>query len=333
MAVASSRAYVTLATHACPTLGEPPDMARNLREQLQTSLGPGYRVSSELGGGGMAHVFVADDAKGSGRVVVKMLSPDLTMGVNGERFKREIRLASSLHHPRIVPVLEAANAGVVLYYTMPFIDGETLRARLKAEQRLSVDEAISIARDVADALVYAHGKNVVHRDIKPENILIERVSKRAFVTDFGIARAIQQSAEINTVTSTGHTLGTPTYMSPEQAAADGNLDGMSDVYSLGCVLFELLTGVPPFAGPNERTVIARHMTEPPPHVREIRPEVPELLERTIIRMLAKAPKARLSAAQLIRALNGEVVPETEVPGGRRWALLHDAATRLRQLFH
>jgi len=307
-------------------------MAFDLREHLQKSLGPEKRVSRELGGGGMARVFVADDDSGN-RVVVKVLSPDLAIGVDGERFKREIRLASSLHHPRIVPVIEAANAGAVLYYTMPFIDGETLRALLKAEQRLSVESAVAIVRDVAEALAYAHGKNVVHRDIKPENVLIERATKRAFVTDFGIARAIQKSAEISTVTSTGHTLGTPTYMSPEQAAADANLDGASDVYSLGCVLFELLAGTPPYSGPNERTVIARHMTEPPPHIREIRPEVPSELERTIIRMLAKAPKTRLSAPQLIRALNGEIVPDSETSSGGRWAILHDAASRLRQLFH
>ncbi len=308
-------------------------MAFDLREHLQKSLGADKRVSRELGGGGMARVFVADDADGDGRIVVKVLSPDLAIGVDGERFKREIRLASSLHHPRIVPVIEAANAGAVLYYTMPFIDGDTLRALLKAEQRLSVDSAVAIVRDVAEALAYAHGKNVVHRDIKPENVLIERATKRAFVTDFGIARAIQKSADISTVTSTGHTLGTPTYMSPEQAAADANLDGASDVYSLGCVLFELLAGSPPFSGPNERTVIARHMTEPPPHIREIRPEVPPELERTIIRMLAKAPKTRLSASQLIRALNGEIVPDSETSSGGRWAILHDAASRLRQLFH
>ena len=290
------------------------------------------RLSREFSGGGMAKVFVAEDDDGK-RVVVKVLSPDLAIGVNGQRFKREIQLASSLNHPRIVPVLEADNAGAVLYYMMPFIDGQTARALLRAEQRLSVDAAVSVVRDVAEALDHAHGKNVVHRDIKPENILVEHESRRAFVTDFGIARAIQQSAEISTVTSTGHTLGTPTYMSPEQAAADGSIDGASDVYSLGCVLFELLAGSPPFSGPNERTVIARHMTEPPPHIREIRPEVSPELERTILRTLAKAPKARLSASQLVRALNGEVVPEAEPTSSGRWSMLHDAASKLRQLFH
>jgi serine/threonine-protein kinase len=307
-------------------------MAFDLREHLQKSLGTTTRVSRELGGGGMARVFVADDAEGRNRVVVKVLSPDLAIGVDGERFKREIRLASSLHHARIVPVIEAKNAGAVLFYTMPFIDGETLRSLLRTEQRLAIDSAVAIARDVAEALVYAHGKNVVHRDIKPDNILIERETKRAFVTDFGIARAIQQSSEISSVTSTGHTLGTPTYMSPEQAAAEGNINGASDVYSLGCVLFELLAGTPPFTGPNERTVIARHMTEPPPHIREIRPDIPPELERTLLRTLEKAPKMRLSAAQLIRALNGEIVPDAEPPSSGRWSVLHDAASRLRQLF-
>jgi serine/threonine-protein kinase len=241
-------------------------------------------------------------------------------------------VASSLHHPRIVPALTAASAGDVLYYTMPFIDGDTLRARLRAERRLSVDYAVAVARDVAEALVHAHSRNIVHRDIKPDNILIERASHRALVTDFGIARAVQQSSDINKVTTTGLTLGTPTYMSPEQAAADANIDGMSDIYSLGCVLFEMLAGTPPFTGPTERTVMARHMTEPPPHIRELRPDIPEALERTVMRMLAKAPKARLSAPQLIRALNGEPVLDVESTAGRWRPMLHEAASRLRQLF-
>ena len=307
-------------------------MPLDLRERLQISLGPGYQLSGELAGGGMARVFVAEDPGGE-RVVVKVLSPDLAIGVNGERFKREIRLASSLHHPRIVRVVNAANAGEVLYYTMPFIEGQTLRALLRAEPRLPVDRAVAITRDVAEALAHAHERNVVHRDIKPENILIERATGRALVTDFGIGRAIQQSSDISALTSTGLTLGTPTYMSPEQAAADGSLDGMSDIYSLGCVLFEVLSGAPPFSATTERAVIARHMTEPPPHVREIRSDVPTALERTITRMLAKAPKLRLSAAQLIRTLDGEPMPDdVVVPGGRR-SILHEAASRLRQLFH
>ncbi|HTE44844.1 MAG TPA: serine/threonine-protein kinase, partial [Gemmatimonadaceae bacterium] len=195
-------------------------MAIELREQLQISLGAGYRVSRELAGGGMAHVFVADDPAYAHRVVVKVLSPELTAGVDGERFKREILVATSLAHPRIVPVLKAENAGDVLYYMMPLIEGDTLRALLDAERQLTVPRALAIARDIAEALEYAHDKNIVHRDIKPENVMIERDTGRALVTDFGIARAIECAADIGSMTTTGLTLGTPTYMSPEQVAGD-----------------------------------------------------------------------------------------------------------------
>ena len=212
----------------------------------------------------MAHVFVADDPSFKHRVVVKVLSPDRTAGVDGERFKREIRVASSLHHPRIVPVLSATGSGDVLYYTMPFIEGDSLRSAINVERNMSVARAVAIARDVAEALVYAHGENIVHRDIKPENIFLDRRDGRALVTDFGIARAVERAAELKSVTTTGLTLGTPIYMSPEQAAAEKHIDGRSDVYSLGCVLYELLTGAPPFAGPTARAIIARHMTEPAP---------------------------------------------------------------------
>jgi len=300
-------------------------MSHDLRDRLQTSLGSGYRLSRELGGGGMAHVFVADDPQYDHRVVVKVLSPELAAGVDGERFKREITVASSLHHPHIVPVLSATTAADVLYYTMPFIDGDTLRALVAAHGALPVDRAVAIARDVAEALAYAHAENIVHRDIKPDNVLIDRHGA-ALVTDFGIARAVERAAEMQSVTTTGLTLGTPTYMSPEQAAAERHIDGRSDVYSLGCVLFELLAGAPPFAGPTARAVIARHMTEPPPNIRVLRPEVPESLRATIERMLAKAPAARCTAAQVIDALDGKPIPEPadSVPASR----LREATMRL-----
>jgi serine/threonine protein kinase len=307
-------------------------MSIDLREQLQGSLGPGYRLSRELGGGGMAHVFVADDPELDHRVVVKVLSPDLSAGVDGERFKREIQLASSLHHPRIVPLIKAESTGDVLYYTMPFIDGDTVRALVTPESRLPAARAVAIARDVAEALVYAHGENIVHRDIKPENILIERTSGRALVTDFGIARAIERAADISGVTSTGLTLGTPTYMSPEQAAAERHIDGRSDIYSLGCVLYELLAGLPPFHGPTARAVIARHMTEPPPKLRITRPDVSDALQRTIERMLAKAPAARFTAPQLLDALDGKPVPAPEDLIGSSRSALTAATSRLMNLF-
>jgi serine/threonine protein kinase len=307
-------------------------LAIELREQLQTSLGSGYRVSRELGGGGMAHVFVADDPAFKHRVVVKVLSPDLTAGVDGQRFKREIRVASSLHHPRIVPVLKAANAGVVLYYTMPFIEGDSLRALLDGDGPLSIPRALSITRDVAEALEYAHSKNIVHRDVKPENVLIERATGRGLVTDFGIARAIERAADISTLTSTGLTLGTPTYMSPEQAAGELDIDGRSDVYSLGCVLHELVTGTPPFVGKNMRAIIAQHMTEPAPRLRIARPDAPEHVQRLLDRMLAKAPHDRLSATNVLAVLDGRSIPDSDAAPAGRWSPIRDATARLWRRF-
>jgi serine/threonine-protein kinase len=305
----------------------------DLRERLQTSLGSGYRVSRELGGGGMAHVFVADDPDIHQRVVIKVLSPDLAAGVDGERFKREIQVATRLHHPRIVPVLSAASAGDILYYTMPFIEGETVRALLHREGQLAADRAVAVVRDVADALAYAHAENIVHRDIKPDNILVDHATGRAFVTDFGIARAIERAADIVSVTTTGLTVGTPTYMSPEQAAAERHIDGRSDVYSLGCVLYELLAGSPPFTGRTARAIIARHMTEPPPDIRSLRNDVTASLWSTLQRMLAKAPAARLTSAQLIDALDGKAVPEpADLLTGVRSAL-REATLRLWRRLH
>lgn len=275
-------------------------MSSELRDLLQSSLGSGYRLSRELGGGGMAKVFVADDPAVGRRVVVKVLSPDLAAGVNIERFKREIQVAVSLHHPRIVPVLSAGQSGGdLLYYTMPFIEGETLRAMIKSACQLPLDQSLAIAHDVAEALQYAHDRNIVHRDIKPENILIERTTGHAVVTDFGIARAIERAADITTVTSTGLTLGTPTYMSPEQAAAERDLDGRSDIYSLGCVLYEMLAGAPPFTGPTARAIIAKHMTEAPPSIRIVRPDLPVGAGVLLERMLAKSRDARPATARAL----------------------------------
>ena len=290
----------------------------DLRELLQASLGTGYRLSRELGGGGMAKVFVADDPAIGRRVVVKVLSPDVAAGVNVERFRREIQVAASLHHPRIVPVLGAGESGdIVLYYTMPFIEGETLRALLDRERQLSLERALAITRDVADALQYAHGRNIVHRDVKPDNILIERETGRAVVADFGIARAIERATGISAVTSTGFTLGTPTYMSPEQAGAERDLDGRSDIYSLGCVLYELLAGAPPFGGPNARSIILRHMTEPPPPIAVARPDVPPGARVLIGRMLAKSRGARpATAAALIDDIDHYATLVDRAP--RRW---------------
>ena len=293
----------------------------DLRELLQSSLGTGYRLSRELGGGGMSKVFVADDPAIGRRVVVKVLAPDLAAGVNVDRFKREIQVAVSLHHPRIVPVLSAGQSGDdILYYTMPFIVGETLRALIDRERQLPLERALALTRDVADALHHAHGRNIVHRDVKPENILIERETGRAVVTDFGIARAIERAAGDSAVTSTGFTLGTPTYMSPEQAGAEIDIDGRSDIYSLGCVLYETLAGKPPFAGAGARSIILRHMTEPPPDLGIARPDLPPGARVLVRRMLAKSRDARpATAAALIDDIdNYATLVDRPASPWRRW---------------
>ena len=286
-----------------PSLWQDPRVSSDLRALLQSSLGAGYRLSHELGGGGMAKVYVADDPASGRRVVVKVLSPDLVAGVDVVRFRREINLLARLHHPNIVPVLSAGQSGDdLLYYTMPLVEGESLRALLTRERQLPLERALAIARDIADALRCAHDHQIVHRDIKPENILVEAAGGRALVADFGIARAITRS-EVGRVTSSGVTLGTPAYMSPEQAGAEQEVDGRSDIYSLGCVLYEMLAGTPPFTGPNMRVVITKHMTQPAPSVRVARPELDESLDRILAWMLAKDRERRFTdAARLLAAL-------------------------------
>lgn len=278
-------------------------MSSDVRELLQSSLGAGYRLSHELGGGGMAKVFVADDPASGRRVVVKVLSPDLVASVDVDRFKREIGFLAQLHHSNIVSALSAGQSGDdLLYYTMPYIEGESLRALLARERQLPLGRALAIARDIADALGCAHDQQIVHRDIKPENILVDRTTGRALVADFGVARAIAR-AEVGRLTSSGVTLGTPVYMSPEQAGAEQELDGRSDIYSLGCVLYEMLAGAPPFTGPNTRVIIVRHMTQPPPSVRAVRPELDESVDRLLASMLAKDRRRRFpDASRLLAAL-------------------------------
>src|SRR5512146_406472 len=218
----------------------------DLRDQLQATLGGAYTLERELGGGGMSRVFVADEARFKRKVVVKVLSPELFEGISAERFEREIQLAASLQQANIVPVLSAGDAGGMPYYTMPFVDGESLRARL-ARGPLSIAESVSILRDVARALAYAHERGIVHRDIKPDNVLLSRGT--AVVTDFGIAKAIvasQTHSGAPTLTMTGVAIGTPAYMAPEQAAGDPDTDHRADIYSFGCLAYELLAGRPPF---------------------------------------------------------------------------------------
>jgi serine/threonine-protein kinase len=237
-------------------------------QPLALALADRYRLDRELGHGGMATVYLAHDLKHRRQVAVKVLRPELAAVVGAERFLREIETTANLRHPHILPLYDSGDASGFLYYVMPFVDGGSLRDRLRRERRLPVAEAIQIAREVADALGYAHAHAVIDRDVKPENILLE--GGHAVVADFGIARATSAVDE-HRLTQTGMAVGTPVYMSPEQALASATLDGRSDLYSLGCVLFEMLTGEPPFVGPTIQRMIARRLTEPAPDCAKSRP--------------------------------------------------------------
>ena len=208
---------------------------QELTERLQSALGDSYRIERELGGGGMSHVYVARETALGRQVVIKVLPPEMSAAVSIERFRREIQLVASLQHPHIVTVHSAGQAGDLLYYTMPLVEGESLRARLARDGTLSANEAVRILSDVADALAYAHSRGVVHRDIKPDNVLIFR--NHAMVTDFGVAKAMSDASGSSALTSLGVSLGTPAYMSPEQVAADPNADHRADLYALGAMAY------------------------------------------------------------------------------------------------
>jgi serine/threonine protein kinase/Tfp pilus assembly protein PilF len=261
----------------------------------------------------MATVYLAEDLKHARQVAVKVLRPELvTSGAEAARFLREIRIAANLSHPQIVPVHDSGERDGFLYFVMPYIGGESLRQRLAREGRLPVPEALTIARSVALALAYAHRQNVIHRDVKPENILLHE--GQAVVADFGIARAITAAAA-DDLTARGLTVGTPAYMSPEQAAAERELDGRSDLYSLACVVYETLTGEPPFAGGSAQRTLSRHLVEPPAPLRQRRPTVPEQVERAVLRALAKEPENRFAGtAEFAAALTA---PTAEYPAAHR----------------
>jgi TolB-like protein/tRNA A-37 threonylcarbamoyl transferase component Bud32/Tfp pilus assembly protein PilF len=270
-----------------------------------------YTVERELGRGGMATVYLAADRKHERRVALKILHPELALGLGPERFLREIRLAARLSHPHILSLFDSGEADGLLYYVMPYVEGESLRIRLEQEKPLGVEETVSIARAVSAALDYAHRHGVVHRDIKPDNIMIYQ--GEAMVTDFGIAKALVRSGD-ETLTETGLLVGTPTYMSPEQAAGDTDLDGRSDIYSLGCVLYEMLSGRKPFDGPSALAILAKQITEEPAPLRSLRSDIPEYLETLVVRAMAKDAKERLTAADLMRALSdpGSIRPTSAV---------------------
>jgi serine/threonine-protein kinase len=262
----------------------------DLREELASALGSFYRLERELGGGGMSRVFQAEDVALGRGVVIKVLHPELAAGVNAERFNREVQLAARLQHPHIVPVLTAGEVNGLPYYVMPFVKGESLQARI-ARGPLSIAEVVNVMADVAKALAYAHADGVVHRDIKPDNILLS--GNAAAVADFGIAKAISSSRrEDGGLTSVGTSLGTAAYMAPEQVAGDPSLDHRADIYALGCVAYEMLTGSAPFAGKSAQQMLAAHVLEAPVPVRERRPDTPPALADLVMRCIAKEPAQR-----------------------------------------
>ena len=271
----------------------------DLLDQLHAALGAQYTIVRELGGGGMSRVFLADDIALQRAVVIKVLHPELAAGVNAERFNREVLLSARLQHPHIVPVLSAGELAGLPYYVMPFVKGESVRARL-ASGPMSVADVADILADVAKALAYAHSEGVVHRDIKPDNILLS--GGAATVADFGIAKALS-SARAETpgaaLTSLGMSLGTPMYMAPEQVAGDPDTDHRADIYSLGCVAYEMLTGQPPFAGKSPQQTLAAQVMEMPVPVNERRPDVPPMLAALVMRCLEKEPSARPQSASEI----------------------------------
>jgi len=265
-----------------------------LQDRLQAALGAAYRVERELGGGGMSHVFLAEELQLARKVVVKLLPPDLSLGVNADRFRREIQLAASLQHPHVVPLLAAGQSDGLFWYTMPFIEGESLRVRLAREGELPIPDATRLLRDVTDALAYAHQRGIVHRDIKPDNVLV--TGGHAVVTDFGVAKALSAASGESSLTSVGVALGTPSYMAPEQATADPHTDHRADLYALGALAYELLTGSPPFTG-SPQAMLAAHITQTPAPVTSRRAAVPPALAALVMRCLEKKPADRYQSAR------------------------------------
>ncbi|MGH7523858.1 MAG: serine/threonine-protein kinase [Gemmatimonadales bacterium] len=299
------------------------------RTALQQSLGTALTLERELSGGGMATVFVAKDNALQRRVVVKVLPSDLAAAVSVDRFKREILVSAALQHPHIVPVLGSGEVEGLPYFIMPFIDGESLRTRL-TRGPLSVREAVAVMRDVARALTYAHSRDVVHRDIKPDNILL--TGGAAVVTDFGVSKALRASqggrgnrsvtpgGSPAVVTAHGIAIGTPAYMAPEQAAGDPATDHRADLYALGIVSWEMLTGTPPYHGVSPQQVMASHMISSPPPISSRRYDVPRALAAIIDQLLQKEPAKRpRAAADVIRALEQpDVISGVPAPVLGRW---------------
>ena len=303
-----------------------------LLDDLQAHFSDKYRLERELGGGGMSRVFVARDEKLDRRVVIKLLPPSVTATISADRFKREIMLAAGLQHPNIVPVLSAGEFGTLPYFIMPFIDGESLRARMMRGP-LSVRETVTILKDVVRALAFAHGRGIIHRDIKPDNVLL--AAGAAVVTDFGVAKAISASRQQQgvrssapTMTGVGTSLGTPAYMAPEQAAADPSTDHRADLYAMGIVAYEMLTGAPPFHGRTPQALLAAQLSEIPAPLTSRRYDVSLPLSTLVMQCLEKEPAKRPKTANnVLRALDdpgvlvSDAFPAAEAPRQRRRRLM------------
>jgi eukaryotic-like serine/threonine-protein kinase len=299
-------------------------------DTLAAALAGRYLLISELGSGGMATVYLANDLRHSRQVAIKVLHPEFSALVGSLRFRQEIETTARLQHPNILPLFDSGDAGEQLFYVMPFVNGGTLRQRLDREQQLPVDEAVRIAREVADALAYAHEHGFVHRDIKPENILLG--GRHAMVADFGIALALEQASG-SRLTSTGLSIGTPLYMSPEQAMGDRVIDARADIFALGAIVYEMLAGEPPFTGPNAQAILARSMTETPRSLRATRTTVPEAVDSAVLRALASRPADRFqTAGDFAAALGGTGAHQThDLHPALQDARAHLATRRLTML--
>ena len=295
---------------------------RDIREALQQSLGDAYHIERELPRGGMSRVFAAKETALGRVVVLKVLAPELAATLSAERFKREITLAARLQHPHIVPLLSTGQANDSLFYTMPLVDGESLRERMARERPMAIESVCKILTEVASALAYAHNEGVVHRDIKPENVMFFHGS--AVVLDFGIGKALSaatHAAEETTgrITQRGMSLGTPTYISPEQAVGDPDLDHRADIYSFGVMAYEMLCGHPPFAGRSAQMVMAAHANQRPEPIAKSRSDTPTALAQVVMKCLEKAPLHRpQSATEIVDALRD---PRTSGPLAARGSFL------------
>ncbi|MBX9929178.1 MAG: serine/threonine protein kinase, partial [Gemmatimonadaceae bacterium] len=311
------------------------DMMDDFTRSLRDALAPAYELQRELTGGGMSRVYVATERALQRTVVVKVLPPELAAGVNRDRFRREIQLAAQLQHPHIVPLHSAGESGELLWYTMPYIEGASLRESIAKQARFAPKDVIRILHDVLDALAYAHDRGVIHRDIKPGNIL--RSGTHAVVTDFGVAKAISAALPAAGMTTTGAAIGTPAYMAPEQLAGDPSADHRVDLYAAGLLAYELLTGQAPFVGSSPQAMLAAQLTVTPQPVDQLRPDCPAEFARLIDQLLAKQAADRPQSAREAQAaldaipisFSGErtgTMPIPAVPAQRPWALVAAVAS-------